>query len=124
MTTRTLNGCRVLVAEDNADAALRVEAILEGLGCIVIGPFSTVPKAREAARSTDIDLALLDVNLSGALSYPVAEILAERAVPFLLLTGYGEHAVPEDHPDWQWHSKPYSDAALIKQIEDLIDRRG
>ena len=36
-----------------------------------------------------LDGALLDVNLGGIYSWPVAEALAARRIPFALLTGFG-----------------------------------
>ncbi|HLJ71216.1 MAG TPA: hypothetical protein VKU03_07860, partial [Roseiarcus sp.] len=42
-----------------------------------------------------VDLALLDINLGQELVYPAAEILADRGVQFVFLTGYdNEHVDP------------------------------
>ena len=110
----------MLVVEDNQAASLYIEDILDRLGCVVIGPFPTMPEAREAAKTQAIDLALLDVNLAGVLSYPVAQILDERNIPFILLTAYGEHGVPSDHPEWPWHSKPFVEADLVTKLRDMV----
>ncbi|HKW52620.1 MAG TPA: two-component system response regulator protein-glutamate methylesterase, partial [Stellaceae bacterium] len=44
--------------------------------------------AQQAARENAIDGALLDVNLNGKPVHPVADILAERGIPFAFVTGY------------------------------------
>ena len=41
------------------------------------------------ARDADIDAAILDVNLDGQESFPAAEILLERNIPFVFASGYG-----------------------------------
>ena len=52
-------------------------------------------KALDAVRSEQFDLAVLDVNLGGEKVYPVAELLAERHIPFVFLSGYGDEAIPK-----------------------------
>jgi DNA-binding response OmpR family regulator len=116
-----LAGLRVLVVEDEMLVSLLIEDILIEQQCVIVGPFHRVDEALEAARVTPIDAAILDVNVDGVKVYPVAEILATRLVPFLLLSGYGRAAVPADHPDWRACAKPFrsSDlvAALIEQVQ-------
>jgi hypothetical protein len=36
----------------------------------------------------DADVAVLDVNLSGQKSFPIADALVARSVPFAFSTGY------------------------------------
>ncbi|MCB8879575.1 response regulator [Acidisoma cellulosilytica] len=124
MTEHRLAGRRVLLVEDDKTVSARIEDMLDKLGCVIVGPFRHLPEAREAARISQVDLALLDVNLVGVLSYPVAEILAERKIPFILLTAYGVHALPADRPDWQWHAKPFQEAELVARIEGLVEQGG
>ena len=38
---------------------------------------------------------MLDVNLAGDRSFPVADALAERGIPFLFATGYGLAGIEE-----------------------------
>ena len=89
-----LQGKRVLVVEDEMLVALLIEDLLTDLGCIVLGPFNTVAKALRAALMEGFDLALLDVNVAGEKIFPVADALAARHIPFLLMSGYGENAIP------------------------------
>src|SRR5271168_1114767 len=96
----SLSGIRVLVAEDEMLVSLVIEDILTDSECVVVGPFHRVQTALEAARAETLDAAVLDVNLSGIMIYPVAEILAARGIPFVLVSGYGRGALPAAHQDW------------------------
>ena len=105
---QSLAGLRVLVVEDEMLVSLLIEDFLADQLCIVVGPYSDVGAALAAAQGQNIDFALLDVNIHGVKVYPVAEALQARRVPFLLLSGYGETAVPDDRPEWRACSKPFS----------------
>ncbi len=86
---------RVLLVEDEALVAMMMQDVLEDLGCVVFGPHRTLSSAAEAAKEENVDLALLDINLGQELVYPAAEILADRGVQFVFLTGYdNEHVDP------------------------------
>ena len=118
-----LAGLRVLVVEDEMLVAMMIEDILDEYQCVVVGPFSRLPGALDMAQTAAIDLALLDVNLAGVKVYPVAEALAARSIPFLLLSGYGQHAVPHDHPDWQVCSKPFRAEKLVAMLVEQVKAR-
>jgi DNA-binding response OmpR family regulator len=119
-----LSGQRVLVVEDDLLVSMLIEDILADQGCAVIGPFTTLAQALQAARSVELDLALLDVNLRGERVYPVAEVLAQRHIPFLLVSGYGEDAVPAAHPDWRAVTKPFHARDLVKALANRLARAG
>src|SRR5260221_1151940 len=90
-----LQGLRVFVVEDEALIALMLEDLLAAFGCGVVGPLARLAAAQRAGQSRDFDCAILDVNINGDPVYPVAEILSERGIPFLFVTGYGESGVGE-----------------------------
>lgn len=121
--TSALAGLRVMVVEDELLIAMLIEDTLGDQDCIIVGPFTTVPEALQAARSLPIDLAVLDVNLRGEKVYPVADALQGRGIPFLLLSGYGDDAIPPDRPGWQACSKPFESEDLIARLADQF-RRG
>ena len=93
-TSLAIVGNRILVVEDEPLVAMNLSKSLSELGFSVVGPYSTLAKAATAAVQTEVDAALLDVNLSGETVYPVAEILASKNVPFAFITGYGTEALP------------------------------
>jgi CheY-like chemotaxis protein len=111
-----LAGKRILVVEDEALVAMLIETLLEDYGCCVVGPCSTVAKALEAALNETFDLALLDVNLRGEKVYPVAEVLTERHIPFLFLSGYGEEAIPPGRSGWKVCTKPFKGNDLVRML--------
>ena len=109
-----LQGLRVLIVEDEAMIASLLEDYLMDLGCQVIGPALHMKDAVALGREAAIDGALLDVNIVGEKVYPVADILTERGIPFVFVTGYGAAGLREcdsGHPVLQ---KPYS-------LEHLVD---
>lgn len=99
----TLAGVRVLLVEDETLVAMLLEDMIADIGGIVVGQASRVGRALEVVRdpATQIDLALLDVNLGGEEVFPVAAALEERGVPFAFSTGYGNAGLPE-----LWRSRP------------------
>jgi CheY-like chemotaxis protein len=115
-----LAGKRVLVVEDEALVAMLIESLLEEYGCGIVGPCNTVAKAMEAALTETFDLAVLDVNLRGEKVYPVAEILTERHIPFLFLSGYGEEAIPPGRTTWKVCTKPFKGNDLVRMLSVAI----
>ena len=89
-SNRQIAGLRVLVVEDENLIALLLEDMLAELGHTVIGPVARVKKALDMIQREEIDLAILDVNINGEETYPIADVLAARDVPFFFSTGYGK----------------------------------
>src|SRR5260221_5964824 len=104
-----LQGLRVFVVEDEALIALMLEDLLAAFGCGVVGPLARLAAAQRAAQSRDFDCAILDVNINGEPVYPVAEILSERGIPFIFVTGYAKSGVGRrltGRPDFRHSFKP------------------
>ncbi|TLX55717.1 response regulator [Stutzerimonas nosocomialis] len=116
-------GVRVLVVEDEGAIAMLIEDLLEELGCTVVASVARLGAACEAARSAEIDLAMLDVNLAGQLVFPVAEILRDRDIPFLFSTGYGASGIPSEFDGCQVLRKPFSDSDLRDKIALAVKPR-
>ena len=74
----SLRGAHVLVVEDEAILSGKLEAMLLDLGCVVAGTADKLDDALQIARTSDFDVALLDVNLGGKRVDPVAEALSPR----------------------------------------------
>jgi DNA-binding response OmpR family regulator len=120
METAVLAGMRVIVVEDEMLVSMLIEDILAEQNCVVVGPFHRVDLALEAARGGDANLAVLDVTVAGVKVWPVAEILEARRIPFLLLSGYGQDAVPADHPGWPVCAKPFRSEMLIAMLTKQV----
>jgi CheY-like chemotaxis protein len=111
-----LTGRRALVVEDEGAVALLIEDMLADLGCEIGGSAANLGKACELARTADIDFAILDLNLAGASSIPVAAILSDRHIPFVFSTGYGAAGAPEDFALTPILAKPFVIADLHEKI--------
>ena len=110
-----LAGKRVLVLEDEPVVAMLVEDMLIELGCEVVGPAARLEEGMALARDEPLDLAVLDVNLGPTDSFPVAAILAEKAVPFIFATGYGDR--PNPFPAAPIVTKPYGAHDLYTALQ-------
>lgn len=106
---------KILVVEDNDLVAETIAEALIDDGYEVVGPAPTLNAGLEFAHDTELDGALLDVNLAGRLCFPIAMVLAERNVPFLFLTGYHDASVIPPELRWAWRlTKPFHLADLGK----------
>lgn len=113
-----LAGKRILIVEDEALIAMSLEAMLESLGCVVIGTASSLEKGLESVRNLELDAAILDVNLRGTRSDPLARKLEDRGVPFVLATGYGAELSRDSHlPILE---KPYQREQLAAALRKLF----
>lgn len=96
---------RVLVIEDEALVGMLLEDMLQDIGCGAIELVPRFAEGLEAAEHGDFDLAILDVNLDGVSSFPIAERLLARNIPLglrhrLWLARYGSLLRPgSDAPE-------------------------
>jgi two-component system, response regulator PdtaR len=114
---------RILVVEDEFLLACSLEETLAGYGYDVLGPFSSLAKATEAARSVAFDAALLDVNLSGEMVYPLADELAAKGVPIVFLSGYGFGIIPKRFAGHPQLSKPSDPDAIDRELKQVLAER-
>ena len=124
MSTDLLGGRRILLVEDEVIVALGIEDMLSDLRCTVEGPAYSVEAGREFAAREHVEAAVLDINLGGAVSEPIARILAERGIPFCFSTGYGSAALPTGFGDRPVLQKPYTKAQLAEVLLGLVGSRG
>ena len=87
-----LQGLRILIVEDVFLIADELNDLLTAIGCVVVGPSPSLTDGLKTATAEALDGALLDVNLAKEqTSFPIAEVLTARGVPFLFLSGYDVH---------------------------------
>jgi CheY-like chemotaxis protein len=112
---------RILLVEDETLIAMDLEAMLRQRGCEVVGPFADVADALGAVASERrLDGAILDVNLGAEKVFPVADALADSAVPFLFLTGYDREILPARHRGHAALAKPYRAAELMRLLAEAV----
>lgn len=98
---------RVFVVEDEVIVGMLVEDMLQELGYEVAALSTHLDQAVELAQDIDVDFAVLDLNLNGRMSYPVADILRRRGVPFIFATGYGAKILVPPHAGTPTLQKPF-----------------
>jgi CheY-like chemotaxis protein len=116
-----LVGQRVLVVEDEPFFALRLAAILEKLGCTVLGPAHRLAEGLAWA-GEPIDAAVLDINLGRVDVFPLADALAARAIPFVFVTAYERTALPRAHSTAPLITKPLNGPELARVLAGLLPR--
>ena len=117
-----LKGVRILIVEDDCLVAGYLEELLGMAGCVVVGPASRVHEALTLIEGERLEAALLDLNLRGERTTAVAEALAARRVPFLILTGYGAEHVPDEKALQQAPrlGKPFRSRQLLRALADTV----
>src|SRR5450631_451829 len=104
---KLLSGLRILVVEDEMLIVMMIEDMLEDLGCESVTTAATVDQAVSLIEGQVFDAAMLDVNLQGHNSRPVADALAARGVPFFFSTGNGGHHTMDEYDDRPVLRKPF-----------------
>jgi CheY-like chemotaxis protein len=108
----------ILIVEDEALIAMMAEDMIDGIGHRVVAICSTVADALAAVDAGGFDCALLDVNLNGDSSMPIADALTTRGALFAFTTGYGAEGVDAGHRDRPVLAKPYA----LAELEELLGR--
>ena len=111
---------RVLVVEDEYLIRMLLEDMLADVGYDVAAAVGTIAEARTLAANGDFSCAILDVNVDGEEIFPVADILAKRKLPFVFVTGYGEHGLPERFRGRPALQKPFQSEQLKTILGDLL----
>ena len=111
---------RVLLVEDEMMVAGMVQRMLTDLGYAVVGPATTVDEAMEMIGGGGIDAAVLDINLDGEMSYPVADELIGRGIPFVFSTGYGGGDLPDAYQGSHVLKKPFRRSGLGDALAGLL----
>lgn len=112
-----ISGKRILLVEDEFMVAAMICDVIEDAGAIVVGPAANIADALDHVAQGGFDLAVLDWNLDGAHSDPIARALIGRGVAFVISSGYG--AVPEEFAGVPLLAKPYDPANLLRRLAAL-----
>ena len=112
---------RVLVVEDDALITWQIEEILREANCSVVGPAGTLAHALRLVNEEQFDAALIDINLHGTSSTPLARDLKSRGIRFGFVTGYIEDQdLPSDLRDVPYLTKPFDPADLFSLAQFLV----
>jgi CheY-like chemotaxis protein len=117
---RPAEGRHILVVEDEMTIVTMIEDTLLEIGADIVGPCARLDAALRLAREAQIDAAVLDLNIRGGNSYAVADILAERGIPFVFCSGYSDWSFEERYRDRPRLTKPYAVRDLETQVLGLL----
>jgi CheY-like chemotaxis protein len=115
-----LSGRRILIVEDEPMVAWVLDDMLNDFGCAVVGTADRIEEAVAMIGEHDIDAVVLDVNLRSVMSYPVADMLVARRVPFVFTTGYARTRLLEAYRAFPYLLKPYHRSAMREALLGLF----
>ncbi len=118
-----LLGRRVLVVEDDYTLAMDLEETLLAAGAVVLGPVPDLDGAFEAVNAEAVDGAILDVRLRGETVYPLADLLRDLGVKFLLVTGIDTDDLPRRHAQTPLCPKPLDMNTAVAALSRLMAAR-
>jgi DNA-binding response OmpR family regulator len=102
---------------------MMVEDWLTELGCEVVGPARSVADGLGFATEAPLDGAILDIRLSDGNSYPVAQALLSRGIPFAFATGQGEGSLDAGFEGRPILIKPFDFASVQDVVTKLLAGR-
>lgn len=111
---------RVLLVEDELLITLLLEDMLQSLDCEIAEAPADLEEALAAAQSGAFDLALVDLSLGGELTYPVADILKARRIPFAFMTGYASASLAPAYAETPVLEKPFHQQDLAATIDRIL----
>jgi DNA-binding NtrC family response regulator len=115
-------GLSVLLIEDEYLIALDAEQILKELGFHNVEIAGTWERATKLAENGRFDVALLDVNINGKLSFPIAKIFNQRGIPVVFASGYDlRERVSE--VDAVCIAKPYTGERVKEALAKALAKR-
>ena len=107
----------VLVLEDEPIIGFALEDMLIDLGYSAVLVATRLDEAKGYIEAAQVDAAILDVNIHGQRSYPIADLLCERRLPYIFASGYGDTEHPERHRLAPTVTKPYSTQDIQAALE-------
>jgi DNA-binding response OmpR family regulator len=110
------SGGRVLILEDEPILGFALEDMLSEIGDWEVELCTRLEEAHSFLNEGLPVLAILDVNIHGQLSYPIADRLLAAGVPYIFATGYGDLTHPQVHLEAITVTKPYSLAHIADAV--------
>jgi CheY-like chemotaxis protein len=112
---RTLS---ILLVEDEAMIRMMIADMVEMLGHRVAAEAGNMDKAMELARSAAFDFAIIDMNLNGTMSFPIADTILARSIPLIFASGYDSTRATGQYQQTAVLQKPFT----IDKLEAAIDQ--
>ena len=116
---RDIRGTRILVIEDQPIIALALSDAVTEMGAVVVGAAASIGEALNLASTIDADAALLDLWLGDALAYAVGDVLHQRGIPFIVISGASRTEEPEAIRNAPRLIKPFMPDELLAALKSL-----
>jgi CheY-like chemotaxis protein len=113
----------VLIVEDEPLILMMVEDFVDALGHTVAASASSVASGVKAVEAGGFDVAILDLRLTDGASWPVADALADRGIPYLLATGGYVEAPPARHAAAPVLAKPFTMDGVGEALQRIAPAR-
>jgi CheY-like chemotaxis protein len=114
--TTPFSNTRVLLVEDESLVAMLVEDCLVELGVARVEVVANLDAALLQVAEGAFDVAIVDVNLGGVLTYPLADALRARDIPFVFATGYGTDGLRVGYENEVTLQKPFTMQDLTRAL--------
>ena len=111
---------RILVVDDEPLIAMLTGEWVADLGHTPVGPAHGLKAALDLVATSDIDGAIIDVTLGRESSYPLAEVLAARGIPFAFATGLSEAAIERGHAAVAVLVKPFGLQPFEAAVKTIV----
>jgi DNA-binding NtrC family response regulator len=111
----------VLIVEDDpiiADAMARL--VEDNLDCNAATAGSVARAMTLLDADADVGFGILDVELSDGVSFPIAEELAHRHIPFIFVSGSDPRRVPADLAAAPFFRKPVFPDNFLKVVRPYV----
>lgn len=108
----------ILIVEDEMIVAMLIEQLVRELGVGDVYLCIDAATALGIVASKQIDLAVLDMKVRDGTTIAVADVLADKGIPFIFSSGSDVGALPARHVDRPMVSKPFLDDDLKLVILD------
>lgn len=109
-------GAKVLIVEDESLIAMLVEDMLMELGYEVVGVASSLKEGETMVTSKTFDAVLLDVSLQGEKSFPIAEMLEKKGIPFVFSSGFDSTEIGANFSSRPLLRKPFK----LSELEEIL----
>ena len=123
-TSGAASHCSILLVEDEPLLAMDMELVLLEAGFQLAGMAMNIRDAMGLLQQRVPDLTILDLNLGGEMVFPLLDILCERDIPFVVLSGHSRDLVPARHRHRPYLQKPCDPAALLAEVRGTLNQHG
>lgn len=119
---KPLMDCSVLVVEDDFVAGLELMRALSEEGCRGVKVVRTIEGALQELSEDLPDAATLDLDMRGRLSTPVADALAARQIPFVIVSGKSHNATPDQRASLAPCHKPFAAREVVSLLTSAVNQ--